>query len=113
MNGFLDTLRNPFALIVFVFVAGSFLRALMYQWNVRRNGYETEATVTSIVEREIYRDGHPTYYDDVHVVYQTKDGRFAEGSLANVTRTFTEGERIRIKYTDEDPDNPVYTGKAK
>ena len=77
-----------------------------------RNGYETEATVTSIVEREIYRDGHPTYYDDVHVVYQTKDGRFAEGSLANVARTFTEGERIRIKYTDEDPDNPVYIGKA-
>ncbi len=109
-----ELLRDPFSLIVIVIVAGGFLAAMFYQIRVRTSGTEAIATVTLIEEKEQHdADGTYSRYDEVHVVYRTASGQFAEGILANPAFSVSEGDRIRVKYVDDHPEAPVYLGKEK
>ncbi len=61
---------------------------------IEKNGIETEAVVSSIVDISSQED------IDLHVYvcYCTKDGRKVEGVLSNPRANLEEGQRVKIKY---------------
>lgn len=106
--------KDPFSLFVLCLLGGAFLMVVVYQVYVRMKGIEAQAVVTWVETKETYdSDTGISYYDEVHVAYTAKDGEHVEGTLSNVMRTFTEGERIRIKYIPSRKENPVYIGRLE
>ena len=95
MSGLFD---NPVSVIIIAFIAIAFIRAFIYQWNVRRNGYEAEAVVDYIsLETRSDSDGLTTY-KSYHVSYQDRKGFRREGIIANpIVFPLEEGEIIIIR----------------
>ncbi len=110
MSGLFD---NPVSVIIIAFIAIAFIRAFIYQWNVRRNGYEAEAVVDYIsLETRSDSDGLTTY-KSYHVSYQDRNGFRREGIIANpIVFPLEEGEIIIIRYVEDTPESPVYIRKA-
>lgn len=77
---------------------------IMRNNKIKKNGIETDATVSRIKEVETSNDDGSydvqyTYY----VKYQTQDGETVEAKLSGAPRFTREGDRVRIKYLPEKP----------
>ena len=76
-----------------VFVVGVLVSRMM-KYGTEKNGIETDAIISRIVD-----DGTPTDIDiNVYVCYRTANGEEAEAILANPRSDLEEGQRVRIKY---------------
>ena len=85
-----------------VFVVGVLVSRMM-KYGTEKNGIETDAIISRIVD-----DGTPTDIDiNVYVCYRTSNGEEAEAILANPRSDLEEGQRVRIKY------HPKMKGNAR
>lgn len=110
---FREILNDPVMMIMIGIVAFGFIRAFIYQFNVRKNGYETE-TMVDYISEESHNDsnGHHIYYD-YHVSYRDRKGIYRQGVLSNPVFDVKEGDIIIIRYVDDTPEAPVYIRKAE
>ena len=95
-----------YAVIAIVAVAAiaGIVYVIMRNNKIKKNGIETDATVSRIKEVETSNDDGSydvkyTYY----VKYQTQDGETVEAKLSGAPRFTREGDRVRIKYLPEKP----------
>ena len=110
---FKELFNDPATVLITAFVAAAFVRALIYQFNVRRNGIEAEAVVDYIsLESHSDADGIQSYYD-YHVSYRDHKGIYRRSVLSNPAFGIEEGDIIVIRYTEENPEAPVYIRKVK
>ena len=85
-----------------VFVVGVLVSRMM-KYGTEKNGIETDAIISRIVD-----DGTPTDIDiNVYVCYRTANDEEAEAILANPRSDLEEGQRVRIKY------HPKMKGNAR
>ena len=85
-----------------VFVVGVLVSRMM-KYGTEKNGIETDAIISRIVD-----DGTPTDIDiNVYVCYRTANGEEAEAILANPRSDLEEVQRVRIKY------HPKMKGNAR
>lgn len=107
-----ELFQDPVFLIMFVIVAGGFLAALTRILRIRLTGIKAVATVVGLAEHDDFDGDGMKRTIEVFVSYQTEDGRFIEGTLSNPSWQLSIGNQIRIRYDRDDPEHPVYTGKA-
>ena len=85
-----------------VFVVGVLVSRMM-KYGTEKNGIETDAIISRIVD-----DGTPTDIDiNVYVCYRTANGEEAEAILSNPRPDLEAGQRVRIKY------HPKMKGNAR
>lgn len=99
---------GPVSLIIIAFVAASFISAFLRQRQIKKNGIETTATVTAVTEESFSNGDGIQHYDDYHVSYVDRRGRLQEGTLANPAVSLQEGQRIVIRYSEDNPGEPVF-----
>lgn len=99
---------NPVSLVIIAFVAASFVSAFLRQRLIKKNGIETTAAVTAVTEESFSSGDGIQHYDDYHVSYIDRNGRLQEGTLANPAVSLQEGQRIVIRYSEDNPEEPVF-----
>ena len=100
---------SPFAIIIIVFVAAVGLFVGYKNLYTKKNGIETEATVTRIEEDiQSDSDGISTTYK-YYVRYTTAEGQPQDALISNPGfKKCDVGDRIRIKYLPEKPNAAVW-----
>ena len=73
----------------------------------KRNGIETEACVSRIVEDKKAADGADYYRHFYYVTFQTEDGLQNEARLINPKGGLVTGSTVRIRYLPEKNDYAV------
>lgn len=79
----------------------------------KRNGTETEACVSRIVEDKKAADGADYYLRSYYVVFQTEDGLQNEARLINPKGGLVTGSTLRIRYLPERDDYAVLMNVIK
>lgn len=100
---------SPFAIIVIVFVAAVGLYVGYKNLYTKKNGIETEATVTRIEEEtQADSDGISTTYM-YYVRYTTAEGQSQDAQITNPGfKRLKVGDQIKIKYLPEKPNAVVW-----
>ena len=95
---------NPFAIIVIALVAAAALFVGYKNLYTKKNGIETDATVSRIEEEtQSDSDGISTSYN-YYVRYTTAEGKSQEALITNPGfKSLHIGDQIKIKYLPEKP----------
>lgn len=101
---------NTIAMImVLAFGAYIFMNDGWRMIQAKRNGIETDARVSRIVEDKKTANGADYYRHYYYVTFQTDDDRQNEARLINPKRMLVTGSTVRIKYLPEKNDYAVLT----
>ncbi|MBQ7546094.1 MAG: DUF3592 domain-containing protein [Clostridia bacterium] len=103
---------SPFAIVVLAFVAAAAVFVAWRTMNIKKNGIETQATVTRIEEDvQADSDGASVSYN-YYVRYTTADGQQQEALITNPGfKKLERGEQITIKYLPQKPNAAVWIKK--
>ena len=100
-----DLKLNPSAILVILFIIAAAAYVFCKIHYTKKNGIETDATITAIEDEGLSTDASYNYY-----VRYYMDGQAVEARLSNpgFGKGLEVGKQIRIKYLPEKPNTVVW-----